>query len=31
MKAVAKRLEFEEAAQLRDLIKELRAQQIYKS
>lgn len=31
MKAAAKRLEFEEAARLRDRIKELRAQQIYKS
>ncbi len=31
MKAAAKRLDFEEAAQLRDRIKELRAQQIYKS
>ena len=31
MKAAAKRLEFEQAAQLRDRIKELRAQQIYKS
>jgi excinuclease ABC subunit B len=31
MKAAAKRLEFEEAAQLRDRIKELRAQQIYKT
>jgi excinuclease ABC subunit B len=30
MKAAAKRLEFEEAAQLRDRIKELRDQQIYK-
>lgn len=29
--AAAKRLEFEEAAQLRDRIKELRAQQIYKT
>ena len=31
MKTAAKRLEFEEAAQLRDRIKELRAQQIYKA
>ena len=31
MKAAAKRLEFEEAAQLRDRIKELRAKQIYKT
>lgn len=31
MKAAAKQLEFEEAARLRDLIKELRAQQIYKT
>ena len=31
MKAAAKRLEFEEAAQIRDRIKELRAQQIYKT
>jgi excinuclease ABC subunit B len=31
MKSAAKRLEFEEAAQLRDRIKELRAQQIYKA
>jgi len=31
MKAVARRLEFEEAAQLRDRIKELRTQQIYKA
>jgi len=31
MKAAAKRLKFEEAAQLRGRIKELRAQQIYKS
>jgi excinuclease ABC subunit B len=31
MKTAAKRLEFEQAAQLRDRIKELRAQQIYKS
>jgi excinuclease ABC subunit B len=31
MKAAAKRLEFEEAAALRDRIKELRAQQIYKT
>jgi excinuclease ABC subunit B len=31
MKASAKRLEFEEAAALRDRIKELRAQQIYKT
>ncbi|HLE60063.1 MAG TPA: UvrB/UvrC motif-containing protein [Thermoanaerobaculaceae bacterium] len=31
MKAAAKRLEFNEAAQLRDGIKELCAQQIYKS
>ena len=31
MKAAAKRLEFEQAAQLRDRIKELRAQQIYKT
>ncbi len=31
MKAAAKRLEFEEAAGLRDRIKELRAQQIYKT
>jgi len=31
MKAAAKRLEFEEAATLRDRIKELRAQQIYKT
>jgi len=31
MKAAAKRLEFEEAAQLRDRIKELSAQQIYKA
>ncbi len=31
MKAAAKRLEFEQAAALRDRIKELRAQQIYKS
>ena len=31
MKAAAKRLEFKEAAQLRDRIKELRAQQIYKA
>ena len=31
MKAAAKRLEFEGAAQLRDRIKELRAQQIYKT
>ena len=31
MKAAAKRLEFEEAAQIRDRIKELRAQQIYKA
>jgi excinuclease UvrABC helicase subunit UvrB len=31
MKAAAGRLEIEEAAQLRDLIKELRAQQIYKT
>jgi excinuclease UvrABC helicase subunit UvrB len=29
--AAAKRLEFEEAAGLRDRIKELRAQQIYKA
>jgi excinuclease ABC subunit B len=31
MKAAAKRLEFEHAAQLRDRVKELRAQQIYKT
>ena len=31
MKAAAKRLEFEEAAAIRDRIKELRAQQIYKA
>ena len=31
MKAAAKRQEFEEAAQLRDRIKNLRAQQIYKT
>jgi excinuclease UvrABC helicase subunit UvrB len=31
MKAAAKRLEFEEAAAIRDRIKELRAQQIYKT
>jgi excinuclease ABC subunit B len=31
MKAAAKRLEFEEAAALRDRVKELRAQQIYKT
>ena len=31
MKAASKRLEFEEAAQIRDRIKELRAQQIYKT
>ena len=31
MKPTAKRLEFEEAAQLRDRIKEPRAQQIYKA
>jgi len=31
MKAAAKRLEFEEAGQLRDRIKELRDQQIYKT
>ena len=31
MKTAAKRLEFEEAAQLRDRIKELRAQRIYKA
>jgi len=31
MKAAAKSLEFEEAAQLRDRIKELRAQRIYKA
>lgn len=31
MKAAAKRLDFEEAAQLRDRIKELRSQQIYKT
>jgi excinuclease ABC subunit B len=31
MKAAAKRLEFEEAAGLRDRVKELRAQQIYKT
>jgi excinuclease UvrABC helicase subunit UvrB len=31
MKAVARRLEFEEAAQLRDRIRELRTQQIYKA
>jgi len=31
MKAASKRLEFEQAAQLRDRIKELRAQQIYKT
>jgi excinuclease ABC subunit B len=31
MKAAAKRLEFEEAAQIRDRIKELRTQQIYKT
>lgn len=31
MKAAAKRLEFEEAAQLRDRIKELRALQVYKT
>jgi len=31
MKAAAKRLEFEEAATMRDRIKELRAQQIYKT
>ena len=31
MKAAAKRLEFEEAAQIRDRIKELRTQQIYKA
>jgi len=31
MKVAAKRLEFEEAAQLRDRIKERRAQQIYKT
>lgn len=31
MKAAAKRLEFEESAAIRDRIKELRAQQIYKS
>jgi protein-arginine kinase activator protein McsA len=31
MKAVAKRLEFEEAAQNRDRIKELRAQESYKT
>jgi len=30
MKTAAKRLEFDEAAQIRDRIKELRAQQIYK-
>ena len=30
MKAAAKRLDFEEAAQLRDRVKALRAQQIYK-
>jgi excinuclease UvrABC helicase subunit UvrB len=31
MKAVAKRLEFGEAAQLRDRVKELRTKQIYKT
>jgi len=31
MKAPAKRLEFDGAAQLRDRIKELRAQQIYET
>ena len=31
MKAAARRLDFEEAAQLRDRIKELRRQQIYKT
>jgi protein-arginine kinase activator protein McsA len=31
MKAAAKRLEFEEAAQIRDRTKELPAQQIYKT
>jgi excinuclease UvrABC helicase subunit UvrB len=31
MKAAAKRLEFEEAVVLRDRIKDLRAQQIYKN
>jgi excinuclease UvrABC helicase subunit UvrB len=31
MKTAAKRLDFEEAAQLRDRIKELRRQQVYKS
>jgi excinuclease UvrABC helicase subunit UvrB len=31
MKAAATRLEVEEAAQLRDRIKELRAQQIYRT
>jgi excinuclease UvrABC helicase subunit UvrB len=31
MMAAAKGLEFEQAAQLRDRIKELRAQQIYKA
>jgi len=31
MKDAARRLEFEEAAQLRDRVKELRAQQIYKT
>ena len=31
MKAAARKLEFEEAAQIRDRIKELRAQQIYKT
>jgi excinuclease UvrABC helicase subunit UvrB len=31
IKAAASRLEFEEAAQLSDRVKELRAQQIYKT
>ena len=31
MEAAARRLEFEQAAQLRDRLKELRAQQIYKT
>ena len=31
MKTASRRLEFEQAAQLRDRIKELRAQQIYKT
>ena len=31
MKVAANRLEFEETAQIRDRIKELRAQQIYKT